>query len=354
MIPADTKPVLAGLCAGELAESLNDYPPFRARQVYQWVCTGAMGFDEMSNLPAQMRKELAERFRLFSGEVSSQIRDDDGTVKLGIALEDGAVIEAVILRDGEGRGTACLSTQAGCAAGCRFCKTGSLGFTRNLSAAEIAGQFLRLRHIEPEISHIVIMGMGEPLLNLGELRKALAFIMEEGGLNISRRRITLSTCGVQKGIIDLTENGPDIRLALSLTTARRKLRERLMPLSLANPLPQVREALVRYQQKRQRRITLEMALLGGINTTVADADAAADFVSGASGGAGDKLDAVINLIPWNPVQGIEFEGAPMRTPSSYEIARFTEELEKRGLNVTRRFKKGAGISGACGQLGVVV
>ena len=349
------KPALAGLPPGELAELLKAYPPFRSRQIYQWICSGAGAFDEMSNLPVSLRKELAETFSLFSGEVSSELRDPDGTVKLGIRLEDGAVIEAVILRDGGDRKTACLSTQAGCPAGCIFCKTGMLGFSRNLSAREIAGQFLQLRRREPDISHIVIMGMGEPLLNLEELRKALDFIMESGGMNISKRRITVSTCGIEKGILDLTERGPDIRLALSLTTAREELRRRLMPVTQANPLPLVREALLRYQKKRKRRITLEMVLLGGINTGIPDAEAAADFVR-----SGPPLDAVINLIPWNQVEGradsgqsLEFEGRPLRSPAPRETADFTAALESRGLKVTQRIGKGLGISGACGQLGVV-
>ncbi|MCL2232377.1 MAG: 23S rRNA (adenine(2503)-C(2))-methyltransferase RlmN [Treponema sp.] len=339
------KPVLAGLVLEELAPLLKAYPSFRSRQIHEWICGGAGTFDEMSNLPLPLRKELAQKYRLFSGAASSQLRDADGTVKLAITLEDGAVIEAVILSDGEGRKTACLSTQAGCAAGCVFCKTGTLAFKRNLDAAEMAGQFLFLRKLEPEISHIVIMGMGEPLLNLEELRKALSFFMESGGLNISKRRITLSTCGIEKGILDFTDGGPDIRLALSLTTARQELRQRLMPISRENPLPRIREALLAYQKKRGRRITLEMVLLGGINTGIPDAQAAGDF------GAG--LDAVFNLIPWNPVEGLEFDGAPLRAPTQREIADFSAALEKRGLTVTRRFRKGSGISGACGQLGVV-
>ena len=299
----------------------------------------------MSNLPLSLRKELAEKYTLFAGELSSQLQDPDGTLKIAIRQEDGAVIEAVILRDAEGRKTACISTQAGCPAGCVFCKTGKIGFRRNLFAAEIAGQFLQLRRKEPDISHIVIMGMGEPLFNMDELRKALSFFLESGGLHISKRRITLSTCGIEKGILDFADRGPDIRLALSLTTARQELREKLMPISRENPLARIKEALLYYQQKRARRITLEMVLLGGINTERADAEAAADFAAG--------LDAVINLIPWNPVAGIEFEGRALRSPASRETAGFAAALEKCGLNVTRRLRKGAGISGACGQLGVV-
>jgi len=341
----ENKPVLAGLLLGELRELLGFYPRFRSGQIYNWICSSVESFDEMTNLPAALRKELTEKYTLCSGTVSSELHDDDGTVKLGITLNDGTIIESVILSDTENRKTACLSTQAGCPLGCVFCKTGKLGFSRNLSASEITGQFLQLRKIESTISHIVVMGMGEPLLNLGELRKSLDFIMEKEGINISKRRITISTSGIENGIMDLAEKGPDVRLALSLTTARGELRERLMPAARENPLPRIKEALLRYQEKRERRITLEMVILGGINSTRLDAESAAEFARG--------LNVVINLIPWNSINGMEFEGRPLKAPAPEEINEFAAALESRGLKVTRRFGKGLGISGACGQLGVV-
>ena len=169
------KPVLAGLIPEELVEVLKSYPNFRSKQIYKWICKAAAGFDEMNDLPISLRKELADKFTLVSGTVSSELHDTDGTVKLGISYEDGVGIEGVILKDGKNRKTACLSTQAGCPLGCVFCKTGKLKFARNLTALEISGQFLHLKKREQEISHIVIMGMGEPLLNLEELRKAVVF-----------------------------------------------------------------------------------------------------------------------------------------------------------------------------------
>jgi 23S rRNA (adenine2503-C2)-methyltransferase len=202
---------------------------------------------------------------------------------------------------------------------------------------------LYLLKTEKEISHIVIMGMGEPLLNLSELRKAIDFFTDKKGLNISKRRITVSTCGIAKGILDLANNGPDIRIAISLTTAREELRQRLMPSSRENPLPVLQEALLEYQKKMKRRITLEMVLLRGLNTGVSDAKAAREFARG--------LDTVINLIPWNPVEGLEFEGLPLCAPTQKEIGDYAAALEKEGLKVTMRMKKGRGISGACGQLG---
>jgi len=339
------KPVLSGLPIGDLAKLLSNLPAFRQRQIHKWISSLAGSFDEMTNLPISLRRELKENFSLESGYVSSGQQDADGTVKLGITLNDGLVIEGVILSDMEGRKTACISTQAGCPLGCIFCKTGKLGFRRNLTSLEISDQFLKLKRKDRDISHVVVMGMGEPLLNLDELRKSLDYLMESGGINISKRRITISTSGIEKGILELAEKGPYVRLALSLTTARSELREKLMPSSRENPLPLVKKALLKYQEKTQRRITLEMVLMGGINTFPADAEAAADFAGG--------LDSLINLIPWNPVAGSEYEGRPLKAPSPKEIREFTSVLENLGLKVTQRYGKGLGISGACGQLGIL-
>jgi 23S rRNA (adenine2503-C2)-methyltransferase len=231
--------------------------------------------------------------------------------------------------------------------GCVFCKTGTLPFRRNLDSAEIVEQFLYLRgeagEATPPISNIVIMGMGEPMLNLGELRRAVSVFTAPEGLGLSGRRITVSTSGIAAGIRDLADNGPRVRLALSLTTADAALRERLMPVTKTNPLPEVKAALLRYQKREGRRITLEMVLLGGINTRMEDAEALQGFTRG--------LDAVINLIPWNPVEGMHFEGRPLREPTPGEITAFTAELLRRGIKFTRRYRKGRTIGGACGQLG---
>ncbi|MDR0388315.1 MAG: 23S rRNA (adenine(2503)-C(2))-methyltransferase RlmN [Treponema sp.] len=344
MSPGAGNPALSGLPPEEMAALLAPLPAYRARQIRSWISRGAGTFDDMTDLPLSLRAELGKRFTLYAGEVSAGLRDPDGTVKLGITLSDGYCVEAVLLTDGEGRRTACLSTQAGCPMGCVFCKTGALGFHRNLDSSEIASQFFRLREIEGDIANIVFMGMGEPLLNLGELRRAVA-ALTGGGADFSPRRITVSTSGVVPGIRDLAENGPRLRLALSLTTADEELRRRLMPVTAANPLPAVKEALRRYQERAGRRVTLEMVLLGGINTRPQDAEALAEFARG--------LDAAVNLIPWNPVEGMRFEGRPLREPDAGEIARLRSRLEKLGLTVTRRFRKGRAIGGACGQLGTL-
>ncbi|MDR1251037.1 MAG: 23S rRNA (adenine(2503)-C(2))-methyltransferase RlmN [Treponema sp.] len=349
-------PVLCGLPLEELTALLAPFPRFRAVQIFKWIAAGASCFAGMTNLPLAIREELADRFQLRSSVVMNSYEDQDGTVKLSVGLSDGAAIEAVLLAAEGGRRTACLSTQAGCPAGCVFCKTGALGFTRNLSSAEIVEQFLFLRDTAAgaaagrAIANIVIMGMGEPLLNFAELRAALAVITDKQGMNFSKRRITLSTCGISEGIIDLADKGPDIRLALSLTTADEALRRRLMPIAKAHPLPKIKEAIAYFQRSGGGRVTLETVLLEGVNTRREDAAALANFARG--------LDVVVNLIPWNPVAGLKLDrdkdgGQPLREPSAQEVEAFAHQVETMGLKVTRRFRKGRGVMGACGQLGVL-
>jgi 23S rRNA (adenine2503-C2)-methyltransferase len=208
-------------------------------------------------------------------------------------------------------------------------------------------QFLRLREAGTgqgkDVTHIVIMGMGEPLLNLGELRRALAVIMDREGLGISKRRITVSTSGVIRGIRELADRGPHLRLALSLSSAREELRRDLIPRAGESPLPRIKEALAYYQERTGQRLTLEMVLLRGINTGAEEAAALRAFARG--------LEVVVNLIPWNPVAGLRFRGRALEEPAPGETAGFTRLLEREGLKVTRRFRKGRKIGGACGQLG---
>jgi 23S rRNA (adenine2503-C2)-methyltransferase len=299
----------------------------------------------MKNLPAAMRRDLAERFTLYGSAVSAEFSDPDGTQKLQIRLGDGLVVEAVLLSDAAGRKTACLSTQAGCPMACVFCKTGTLPFARNLDASEMAEQFLYLsRAAGEELSHIVIMGMGEPLLNLGELTKAIGIFTAPGGFGLSPRRVTVSTSGLAAGIRAFTDAGLHTRLAVSLATADEALRTALMPVTKTNPLRELKEALQYYQEQEKRRVTLEITLLRGINTRREDVEALVDFTRG--------LDAVVNLIPWNPVPGMSFAGKPLREPETAEIRSFERELAARGIPYTRRRRRGRAIGGACGQLGV--
>jgi 23S rRNA (adenine2503-C2)-methyltransferase len=334
--------ILTALDEGELEELLSPLPSFRARQIFSWIYRNAASFDEMTDLPLSLRNELKTRFVLYGGLVRERLAGRDGVVKLLMEFSGGARAEAVLLRDGKDRFTACLSVQAGCPVGCVFCKTGSIGFLRNLEAHEITEQFLHLSREAPApIENIVVMGMGEPLLNLAPLRKALALVTSGKGLSL--RRVTVSTSGIPGGILDMAENGPKTRLAFSLTTAREDLRRLLMPGAGKFPLSEIKAALAVYQEKTGRRLTLETVLLGGINTGAPDAAALREFAEG--------LFVVVNVIPWNPVEGLCFEGTPLREPSPSEVEGFIRCLENGGLNVTRRYRKGRGVLGACGQLG---
>ncbi|MDR1428869.1 MAG: 23S rRNA (adenine(2503)-C(2))-methyltransferase RlmN [Spirochaetaceae bacterium] len=341
---------LSGYTPDELEKALpvllgREIPGYRSRQITAWLARGVSSFDGMKNLPLSLREELALRAELYTTRDPEVLEDPDGTVKLTVRLHDGAKIEAVLLKDRAGRKTACLSSQAGCPMGCVFCKTGKLGYRRNLSAAEIVEQFLRLKCRDSGLSNIVVMGMGEPLLNLEALKKAVAVIEHPEGLNFSRRRITLSSCGIIAGIEELAGKGPLLELAVSITSADDGLRSRLMPVNRTNPLDRLKKALLEYQKTVKRRITLEAVLLRGLNTGKPDAAALAAFARG--------LDAVVNLIPWNPVPGLLFEGKELEEPSDGEVRRFALELEERGLRVTLRYRRGRGVLGACGQLGAL-
>ncbi|MDR2048297.1 MAG: radical SAM protein, partial [Treponema sp.] len=246
--------VLTALDEEELGELLAPLPSFRARQIFRWIYRGAASFDEMTDLPFSLREDLKQRFTFYGSAVKKRL-SGEGTVKLLVGLSGGAQAEAVLLKDGRGRFTACLSVQSGCPVGCVFCKTGAIGFLRNLEAYEIAEQFLYLsREVPSPIENIVVMGMGEPLLNLARLRKALGLIT--GGKGLSLRRVTVSTSGIPRGILDMAENGPKTELAFSLTAAREDLRRRLMPGVREFSLSEIKAALSVYQEKTGRRITL--------------------------------------------------------------------------------------------------
>ncbi|MDR0785642.1 MAG: 23S rRNA (adenine(2503)-C(2))-methyltransferase RlmN [Treponema sp.] len=336
------KQSLVGLPLTELEKLFT--PSFRARQLYQHICRGTRSFAEMTDFSLSLRETMENRYTLYSSEIVQQFKDRDGSVKLQIGLSNEARIESILLADKTGRKTACLSTQVGCPIGCVFCRTGMLGFNRNLASTEIVEQYLHLQTVAgSRIDNVVVMGMGEPLLNIEELRKALVFLTSAEGVNLSKRSVTISTSGAAAGIWDLAEKGPNVRLALSLITADEKLRGRLMPATRANPLSTVKDALRRYQQSQKRRVTLEIVILGGVNNRQKDVDLTADFAQG--------LKVAVNLIPWNPVFGALFEGAPLRQPSRAETNGFAESLRRKGLNVTVRLKKGCDVGGACGQLG---
>lgn len=332
------KIVLTGLTPEEISTSLQLKPAFRAKQIYEWIAKGVESFDEMTNIDKATREKLSESALLRSSSVSEVLKDPDGTIKLQITLNDGRAIETVLLTDKEGRKTACVSCQAGCAMKCAFCQTGQLGLGRNLTAGEIVEEFLFMEKEAGKLDNIVFMGMGEPFQNLDSIRKAVAVLTDPKGRALSSRRITLSTCGLVKGIYELANNGPKMRLAISLTTADEELRKELMPVTAGNPLSELRKAIAYFIEKTGKRVTLEAALLSGKNTGRESADRLIAFAKG--------LDVYINLIPWNPVPGLDFE-----TPSADEVKSFVRMLENANLNVNLRTRRGEKIGGACGQLG---
>lgn len=329
---------LTGLLPEEISNKLALSQIFRGKQIFKWIYSHTNDFSLMSNLSKELRLLLEEKAVIRNSRVNQVLKDPDGTIKLQIKLYDGLFIETVLLTDKNDRKTACVSCQAGCAMKCAFCQTGTLGLARNLTAGEIIEQFMYLEEEAGTLDNIVFMGMGEPMMNLEEIRKAISILSSKEGRNLSTRRITLSTCGIVKGIYDLADNGPNIRLAVSLTTADSDLREKLMPVQKGNPLPELRKAINYYAQKSGKRVTLEAALLHNQNTGLESANRFIEFAKG--------IDVNINLIPWNPIDTL-----PFSEPSISECKKFVSILESAGLNVTLRTRRGRTIKGACGQLG---
>ena len=315
-------------------------PAWRARSIHRWLfARRAESFADMTDLPRELRPRLAADFRIWTATIATHRRADDGTEKLLLELHDGQRIECVLLRDGERR-TVCISSQVGCAMGCVFCASGLDGVIRNLSTGEILEQLLRLARLLPadeRISHIVVMGMGEPLANLDRLLPALAEAEHPDGLGISPRRITISTVGLPPAIDRLTAANPGYHLAVSLHAADDPLRTRLVPVNKAIGLDAVLAAADRYWEASGRRLTFEYVLLGGVNDSPDDAARLVRLLGGRA--------ALLNVIPYNPVAGL-----PWQEPTTAARERFLAVLQEAGVNVQIRRRKGARIDAACGQL----
>jgi len=330
----------SGLSQEELAAILSEEPLYRAKQAFAWFSRGVPSFEKMTNLPVTLRERLAQNFggSVRSSVVQNEFSDKDGSLKLQIRLRDGASVECVLLEDIEGRKTACLSSQVGCAMGCAFCKTGTLGFLRNLGPDEIVEQFHHLRERRGFISNVVFMGMGEPLLNLENVRKSISILSHPAGIGLSMRKITISTSGIVPAILDLAKNGPNVRLAVSLTSANPDLRTELMPVNRKWPLDDLKSALLEYQQDTNARITFEVVLLGGLNVGEKDAIELVNWIT--------PIKSQVNLIAWNPIDGM-----PFKTPSVRQIEEFSQILSDNGIVTVRRMSRGRGVMAACGQLG---
>jgi 23S rRNA (adenine2503-C2)-methyltransferase len=315
-------------------------PRYRVAQVRKWLFEKRAGdWDEMTDLSKSLRADLAERFRLWTATVAKHTQADDGTEKLLLSLADGGQIECVLLRDTVRR-TICISTQVGCGMGCVFCASGLDGVDRNLTTGEIVEQILRLqRLLKPgeRLSHIVVMGMGEPLANLDRLLLALAEAHREDGLGISARRITISTVGLPPAIDRLARHEQNYRLAISLHAPNDELRNQLVPVNKNIGLAAIMEAADRYFEVSGRRLTYEYVLLADLNDAPEHARQLARLLAG--------REALLNVIPYNPVAGL-----PYGTPTVERRQAFRAILEQGGVQVKFRHRKGDRIDAACGQL----
>ncbi len=323
----------------QLCEILGLIKAFQGKQVYQWLVKGVSSFDEMTNLSLSLRASLKEKYPfIYSSSVVCSHKDDSGAAKLALRLFDGNIIECVLLTDRENNLTACLSSQVGCAMGCKFCRTGTLNLKRNLYDFEIIEQFMHLEKAAGfKISHIVFMGMGEPFANLENVLSAISFLHDPEGFGISHRRITISTCGVVSGIKELAKREVPVKLAVSLVAADDSKRSSIMPVNRTYNLDSLRTALTEFQKVSGRRFTFEYCMIRNLNISEKDADNLARFCHG--------LEVVVNLIPFNPCPEL-----PYTTPTDSEIRFFTSLLDKKGIAYTIRISRGRSIRGACGQL----
>jgi 23S rRNA (adenine2503-C2)-methyltransferase len=323
---------------------------FRATQLFRWIHQrGASDFDQMSDLAKSLREKLKTRARIEAPAVISQHESSDGTVKWLFDVGAGNAVEAVFIPEDD-RGTLCISSQAGCAVGCRFCSTGHQGFSRNLTTAEILGQlwfaehFLR-RHLktgERVISNVVMMGMGEPLQNYSALLPALRVMLDDHGYGLSRRRVTVSTSGMVRMIDRLARDCP-VALAVSLHAANDELRDNLVPLNRKHGLADLLDACNRYLERAPRDfITFEYCMLEGVNDQPEHARQLAHLVKH-HGGTG--VSCKINLIPFNPFP----DSGLTRSPHTQVLA-FAKILGDAGIVTTVRKTRGEDIEAACGQL----
>src|SRR5579883_1836723 len=344
-----TKPGILDVSAAELRPWLAErgQPPMRVNQIRRQVLANrAVTFEEMSDLPKALRTELTEAFSVFSTRIERHLTASDDTHKLVLRLADDRMIESVLIQD-EGRATACVSTQVGCGMGCVFCASGLNGVVRNLTAGEIVEQLVRLRNLtdpdttNPErasrLTHIVVMGMGEPLANLDNLLEALAVAGDKNGLGIGARHVTISTVGLPAKIRRLAETGKQYHLAVSLHAPNDELRTEIVPTNAKTGIPEILAAADYFFEKTGRQVTYEYVVLGGANDQPVHARQLVGLLRGRK--------AHVNLIPWN-----EVDGMPYRRPRDADLAGFVDELRRGGVSVKVRKRKGAEIDAACGQL----
>jgi 23S rRNA (adenine2503-C2)-methyltransferase len=311
---------------------------YRARQIFSWIYKGVEKFDDMANLPKELRNKLDENAELKKLKVLNiQKSKKDGTRKYLFELRDGNSIESVFMKYKFGN-TVCISSQAGCLMGCRFCASTINGLQRNLTAGEMSDQVISIeRDTEEKISNIVVMGTGEPFNNYENLSKFLRNIHEKEGLNVGMRNITVSTCGLIKKMLEFAKDFPQVNLAVSLHAPNDTIRNKIMPINKRYPLEELLAVSRTYVAKTGRRITFEYALVKGINDGEQNAKELAERLRG--------INCHVNLIPLNQVKETGRHGTERK-----ESELFREVLERHGIQVTIRRELGSDIDAACGQL----
>lgn len=333
---------LVGLTLDELettAAGLGE-PRYRGRQLARWIYQHRAGtFEEMTDLPRAFRDRLARLATLTRLRVLRRVDSShDLTTKFLLGLADGATIETVLMRYEDGRRTVCVSTQVGCGMGCTFCATGLAGLVRNLTAGEVVDQVLAVSEETGERpTHVVFMGMGEPLANYKALMQALRTIADPEGFALSARSITVSTVGLVPMMDRLAAEDLPIRLAVSLHAPTNRLRNRLVPINRRYPLESLMAACHRYVEKTGRRISFEYALMRGVNDSAQHAELLVDLLMG--------LRCHVNLIPLNPIPN-----SPYQPSHEEDVARFQKILNAAGIPTTVRLRRGIEINAGCGQL----
>lgn len=320
----------------------NGHKPFRAKQIYTWLWKHfADDFDIMSNIPIELREWLKEKYRMTVCETVNYAESDDKTFKMAFRMHDDFVVEGVII-PAQDRLTACISTQAGCPVKCTFCATGKMGFGRNLAFPEIYAQVIHLNqkaieNFGKQITNIVVMGMGEPLMNYDNVMQSLALINSEEGFNFSWQRITLSTIGLPAQIRKLADSSVRFRLAISLHATNDEQRQQIIPTSKEGDIQEIISALEYYYSISNQQVTFEYLLLKNFNDSRTDALKLAEICR--------KVPSKVNVIEYNT-----FEGAPYEGSDEVMVSNFCRILKEQGINCTLRQSKGGTISAACGQL----
>lgn len=343
----DSKLEIKSLYRDELVEALAQWeePAYRADQILKWAYERTVAsFDEMTNLPAGLRRTLPERFELQAVLALKAHRASDTTEKFLFQLHDESLVESVLIPATPGltsrsaRMTLCVSTQVGCAYRCAFCASGLEGVKRNLTAAEIVDQVVHAQRLGGQrIDNIVVMGMGEPLANYDNLMRALRVVNAPWGLGIGARKITVSTVGLVPQIKQLAQEPMQIRLAVSLHGATDAVRGTIMPVNKKYPLKELLAACRYYRETSGRMMTFEYILIDGVNDGLEQARRLATIAH--------RLGAKVNLIPYNPIDGL-----PWKRPQNDRCRAFRRVLEENDVRATLRMEKGTEISAACGQL----